>query len=83
MKVLCLTLTDKTVAKKQSLMARKITKREFKMSYHDEFKAGFLAGYASVKGTGHIPTIPATPPLPVGCNYYDLGYRYGQKAAQK
>ena len=52
------------------------------MSYHDEFKSGFLAGWKSVKGQGAgIPGIPPTPTLPAGKTYFDLGYAKGVERA--
>lgn len=53
------------------------------MSAHDDFKKGFLKGYASVKGTSQIPPIPPTPSLPAGSTYSDLGFKLGVEAAKK
>jgi len=50
------------------------------MSHHDEFRRGYIKGYQSIKGSV-IPSIPPTPLIRNGENYYDVGYEMGRKAA--
>jgi hypothetical protein len=53
------------------------------MSYHDEFKRGYIAGYQAGAGRNAIPPIPPTPTSLGGLTYYEVGYRRGFEAGQK
>ena len=48
------------------------------INYYEEYKAGFIAGFQSVRGKGAaIPAIPAVPAIPGGKTPKQVGFEDG------